>query len=566
MNCQVIHTNGTVSQLPVTVSETESLLTLSLSKELFPADCDHIDFCPELLSSGIDPEGYAIAPRGTTEGGTILTNFRPREDCEYISDSNTMPVFGFKTAQRTVFAIVTGMTYEYKIVVGVKNNTYYIYPRFFVDTQTNYEDICVEYHLLPAGSDYNDMAALYKSTKPLPTLAERAKDNPQLRYAIEAPELRIRLCWKPVPAKIAHQTLENEPDVVIGCTLDRVKDILDGMKSRGIDSTEVCLVGIEVRGHDGRWPQLLPIEESIGGQEKLEELCKYGQSLGYQMVVHTNSTEMYQISSDWTEDDLIITNTGDFSKDPLLWGGGQPFHLCPACTVKYTERNLIDVQKMGFSGLHYIDVLTNFPPRDCYNPKHPMTARDSARTICGIAERTRELFGGFASEGGFDYAAGALDYVLYTAYNLNGEQHPIVDDVVPLWQLVYHGTILYNPSAETVNYHIKDAATRLRFIEYGGRPVGYINSKYVDEDYKENGGCGNWMGTTDLLCATEEDLSTSLDHLKAMYDEYKALSHLQLESMLRHDKLADGVYQVTYSDGTLVTVDYNAETYTVKKA
>lgn len=96
MNCQVIHTNGTVSQLPVTVSETESLLTLSLSKELFPADCDHIDFCPELLSSGIDPEGYAIAPRGTTEGGTILTNFRPREDCEYISDSNTMPVFGFK--------------------------------------------------------------------------------------------------------------------------------------------------------------------------------------------------------------------------------------------------------------------------------------------------------------------------------------------------------------------------------------------------------------------------------------------------------------------------------------
>ena len=88
----------------------------------------------------------------------------------------------------------------------------------------------------------------------------------------------------------------------------------------------------------------------------------------------------------------------------------------------------------------------------------------------------------------------------------------------------------------------------------------------MDEDYEENGGCGNWMGTTALLCATEEDLSASLDHLKAMYDEYKALSHLQLESMLRHDKLADGVYQVTYSDGTLVTVDYNSETYTVKKA
>lgn len=564
--CTVTHTNGATSTLPVTVQESDTLLTLSLSKENFPADCAYLDFCPDFLSCGIDPEGYAVAPRGTKEGGSILTRFHEREDCEYMSDSNAMPIFGFKTSERSVLAIVTGMTYEYKIVVGVKNNVHYIFPRFFVDTKTNYEDICVEYHLLPVGSDYNDMAALYRSTKSIPTLAERVKENPQLLYAVKAPELRIRLCWKPVPAKISHQTLENEPAVVIGCTLDRVKDILDGMKSHGIDATEVCLVGIEVSGHDGRWPQLLPIEEKIGGQQKLEEICKYGQSLGYQMVVHTNSTEMYQIAADWTEDDLIITHDGDFSKDPLLWGGGQPFHLCPACTVKYTERNLTDVEKMGFSGLHYIDVLTNFPPRDCYNPKHPMTARNSAKTICDIAKRTRELFGGFASEGGFDYAADVLDYVLYTAYNLNGEQHPIVDDVVPLWQLVYHGTILYNPSAETVNYSIKDAATRLRFIEYGGRPVGYINSKYVDEDYEENGGCGNWMGTNDLLCANEEQLEETFRQLKAMYDEYQPLAHLQYETMLRHDKIADGIYRVTYSDGTLVTVDYNTESYTVTKA
>ena len=36
--------------------------------------------------------------------------------------------------------------------------------------------------------------------------------------------------------------------------------------------------------------------------------------------------------------------------------------------------------------------------------------------------------------------------------------------------------------------------------------------------------------------------------------------------MENHEKLADGVYRTTYSDGTVFTVDYNRETYTVTKA
>ena len=390
-------------------------------------------------------------------------------------------------------------------------------------------------------------------------MAQRVRENAALAYAAQAPELRIRLCWKPVPAKVFHQTPENEPPVTIGCTLARAKEILDGMKAKGIDKIEVCLVGIETRGHDGRWPQLLPIEEAIGGQEQLEALCQYGQSLGYQMVVHTNSTEMYEISNDWNENVLIYNQDGTLRTDPIPWGGGLPFFICPACTGRYTKRNLRDVHAMGFRGLHYIDVLTNFPPKSCFHPLHPVTPRDSEAIILDLAAYSRELFGGFASEGGFDYAAGALDYVLYSAYNLLGEQPAICDELVPFWQLVYHGTILYNPTAETVNYAIKDPRHRLKFIEYGGRPLAYINSKYVDE-----GGCGNWMGEVDLLCSNETQLEETLDRLKQMYDEYLPLCHLQYEAMLRHDCVAPGIYRVTYESGTTITVDYNTLTYRVE--
>ncbi|MDY4976583.1 MAG: DUF5696 domain-containing protein [Clostridia bacterium] len=550
--------NG-VKEMEAACANGEGKITLSFQRENIPADCIYIDFCPDFLVSGLDSQGYAVVPRGTKEGGTMLCRFTERADCEYISDSNTMPVFGFKTGDATIFAVVTGMTFEYKIVVGVKQNRYYLFPRFFLNSKNRYEDIAVDYYVLPAGSDYNDMAALYRKIKHVAPLLERLKGNPCMQYAAESIEVRIRMAWKPVPSPVEHQTPENEPAVIVGCDLTRGKRILDRMKEKGIDKAEICLVGIETKGHDGRWPQLMPIEDSIGGQKQLEEFCAYGQSLGYQMTLHTNSTEMYQISADWDENALVVTEDGSYSRDEILWGGGMPYHICSKCTLPYTERNLKDVKNMGFRGVHYIDVLSNFPPRNCYSRMHPMTARQSAEAICGIAERTRELFGGFASEGGFDFLAQQLDYVLYTSYNLYGRQHDICDETIPFWQLVFHGSILYNPSTETVNFGVKDKKSHLKYIEYGGRPLGYFNSKYVGE-----GGCGNWMGEEDLLCDTEEHLEQSINALAKMYSEYQRLCHLQTKYMVRHEKVEDGVYQVTYSDGTVITVDYRNEDYTVK--
>ncbi len=515
-------------ELLAKVTESGNKIIATIKKEDLPTDLCYLDFCPEFLTSGADENGYSIAPRGTKEGGTMLCRFTDRADCEYISDSNQMPIFGYKTSENSIFAIVTGMTYEYKIVVGVKAGTFYIYPRFYLNGKNLYEDMTVEYHILPKGSDYNDMAALYRSMRNPKPLKERVKESEEVKYAADSIELRIRMAWKPVPAPVLHQTLENEPEVIVGCTTKRAEQILKAMKDAGIDKAEVCLVGVEIKGHDGRWPQLLPIEETIGGQEGLEALGAYGQSLGYLMTVHTNSTDMYEISNLWDENALVVNADGTYSTDPIPWGGGMPFHVCPQCMAKYTYEHLDLIRKMGFKGVHYIDVLSNFPPRNCFSDLHPSTARESAKAICDIADRTREVFGGFASEGGFDYLSDHIDYALYTSYNLCGEQHPICDETIPFWQLVYHGSILYNPATETVNYGIKDMKTQLKFIEYGGRPVAYINSKYVDE-----GGCGNWMGEIDLLCATDEQLEASVKTLKRMYDEYKPLRHLAYELMLK---------------------------------
>jgi len=73
------------------------------------------------------------------------------------------------------------------------------------------------------------------------------------------------------------------------------------------------------------------------------------------------------------------------------------------------------------------------------------------------------------------------------------------------------------------------------------------------------------MGKNDLYSLTDEDLDRSVKAIKAAYDEYEPLQYLQYEFMENHEKLSDTLYRTTYSDGTTVTVDYDALSYTVKK-
>ena len=74
----------------------------------------------------------------------------------------------------------------------------------------------------------------------------------------------------------------------------------------------------------------------------------------------------------------------------------------------------------------------------------------------------------------------------------------------------------------------------------------------------------NWMGDVDLYNKTDEQIADSVAALKRAYDEFEPLKHLQYEFMDNHEKLGEKLYRTTYSDGTMITVDYKAGTYTVE--
>lgn len=560
--------NILIKKTDVRIRKNEDSFVAVIKKEDITEEVYNIDFLPEFENASADEKGYMVAPRGGpyVKNSYMMCCFRNQNDFEHVVEDSAIALFGIKREAYAIAAIVTGMRCDYDTIVGVKENIHYIYPRFKLDGEGAYEDICVEYHYIKKeDADYCDIAKIYRKYQldrgACVPLKERIKNNSYLKYASEAMNVRIRLGMKPLPTPVMEQTLENEPEMVISCTFDRMKELIDEFKNQGIKKAEFCLIGWNLKGHDGRYPEMFPVEESLGGEGKLRELIKYAQSEGYQIACHSNSSDAYSISSMWNKDDIIELKNGEISVDPNPWSGGRMYQLCPSVAEKQATELLPKIADLGFKGIHYIDVISLHPPRKCYSKKHFINKKQSVEINDRIMKLTKELFGGFSSEGAYDVNIGNLDYALLVHSKTFESDIPICDRVIPLWELVYHGIVLHNTSWETASYNAngKDENTekrRLKNIEFGGRPQCYIHHHFHGHEEQRK------LGYT---TETDELMRESVKRMKELYDDYEKLYFLQYEFMEKHEEIAENVFSITYSDGTKVTVDYNKETYKIEK-
>ena len=521
------------------------------AKEEVLSGVEYIDITTDKFSAFAGSMGYYVIS-DVDHKGSYLCRFESRKDCEFCFEQNLMPIFGVKKEGFCILGIVKGLAANFHIVMGVKDNGYYLKLRFYITAFGAYEDIRIGIVNLDESAEYSDMARVYREYQlergVCVPLKERVKNSETLEYAVHAPEIRIRLGWKPAPPQICEQTRENEPEMHIACTFDRVKDFVDELKRQGVEKAQICLVGWNKSGHDGRYPEIFPVEEKLGGEEKLRELISHAQELGYQMVCHTNSTDCYSIADTFSKDIVSKKVDGTLSFNDTPWSGGTMYHLCPEVAVKYAKSDFPKIAEMGFKGIHYVDVMSVAPLRECYDENHECTKLQTLAHYEEIMKMSHETFGGYASEGAFDFVARYLDYALYVYWPAPDEWEfgELFNENIPLWQLVYHGIILANPSTQTVNYTIKGKVSEREFKECGGRPSFYIYSKFM------TGGEVNWLGREDLILDTDEQLVWSVSKIKEGWDEYKKNSYLQYEYMTSHKKTEENGFEITYSNGDVV--------------
>lgn len=523
---------------------------LRVAQSAMPTGCTAVDILLDDFIAETGQQGYFVVPSVESNGNATQVFFHERPDAEERFAFNSLPVFVVCHEEQGMLAIVTGMRYEYELVVGIKNGRYYMYPHFKIQQDELQTDI--EIHLISLqGQDasWQGAARAYRQFQlergVCRPLSERMKEQAVLSEALRGPEVRIRLAWKPVPSPVPEQTEENEPPIHVSITFEQCEKIIEEFHAQGIEHAEFCLVGWNKSGHDGRFPDLFPVEPKLGGEDALRRLIDKAKSYGYLITGHTNLTDSYKIAKRWKYENCLIDKDGTLHQCGN-WGGGNSYYLCPQKAYEaYATQDFVDLKALGFRGLHYLDVLTIVPPTRCYSHEHPLTFEDCAQWRSKTLELARESIGGSASEGAWDFSVGSFDYSLYTIYHRNGEKTYIfADHFVPFYHIAYHGILLYNTFCDTVNSAIKPdkSLTLLNFL-YGGRPLAYFNAKFLSQG-------ANWMGNDDLTFNTLEQLSSQVALLKKEYDEYTKLMYLQTEFLDDFQELIPStLFQVVYSCG-----------------
>ena len=516
-------------------------------------DIVDIDIFGNFAKAKKGEDGYFIMPPNSI-GSFKLDNGRIEQR------RMGLPIFGMKTPRGAYVAIVKGLRFEFSGIVEAKGGNYIQYPRFHIKgiEFAPYEDLVVDFYKLEGkDADYCGMGRAYRKYQldrgEVKPIKERIKTSRSLKYTTESIFMRIKHGTKHPDRKYPFQTAENEPVIPVAMSFDGFMDKMREIHSRGMKNVEMCFVGWNIGGFDGRFPDLFPPEPKFGGEAKMKEAIALGKKLGFQMTNHVCNTDFYRVAKRFDEYAISKTEDGILRKYAFM-SGGQAYNPCfQVVCDRYVDEDYEGLNKLGFTcGTQHIDVTSAIMPYTCHDPRHPCTRKQTADYQNKIGEKCKKYFGGFSSEAGYDHVARTLDYVLYTntffrhkamQHKWKSKPNPMFDDrTVPLWQIIYHGIILSNSDWDTVDFYqplkqIPECTVwrRLQFWEYGGRPSFYwYNGKYMDE-------------------------------IQKVYERYQPMVYLQYEFMDNHCEISKGVFLTRYSDGSEVITNYNKTPFTYKK-
>ena len=529
---------------------------LTLKKDLF-AKVKKLRVLEEFTKAAAGDEGFYLMPRSLHFIGEFITRFIPRENTSFTYEKPVLSVFCMKKKDFSC-VIRVKRNYKYRPEITVNDGVYTLAVCFdFTKNDRPYEDIEIEIIELSADASLGDMARAERQTRlargEIQPLSEKCKRD-AVEYARKYPLIRIRMGWKPVPSPVPHQNPDTEPDMFVACDFKRVRDIVDELKRQNVEGAELQLVGWNIGGHDGRWPQFFPADKRLGGDVELKKTISYIKENGYRVSLHTNLCDSYEIANCFSWADVVEDRMRQYRQEGN-WGGGFSYRVCPLCQLKNNRRDLPFIADLGVNGIHYIDVVSITDPDDCHSTTHPCPTGEGAKVLRQIIRESRDVMGAFSSEGGIDFAVGEIDYALYITFGtvFGGVVPPVADAWIPFHELIYHGTILYNPMSGTVNYPIKSAHDRLMMYLRGGKPSLYFFSKF------RTGGEKNWMGETDLITTTDEDLVFAVKNVKASLDEYRkgGFDERQLVYMSDYEILENGIEAAIYEDGYAVVGNFS---------
>lgn len=482
----------------------------------------------------------------------------------------TMTLYGIINGKQSTAAIIEDGKWDAEFRFRMNWGPEHVYSmdvvfniREFADEEVQRDDCVIRYKKITGG--WPAMGRFYREyvrkNRGIKTLKE--KMNPVLEYAMKALILRFRIAVRRLPHNLPHMTPDLQPPVIVYLTFDMVRKIAEEFHRQGVGPSEFSLVGWNYGGHDGAWPKIFPVEERAGGEESLVRNIKEIDKLGYPVSLHECFTGVFELAAETNEydvNDLVYNHDGKVALGGVL-GGGQVLRNCPQQAMKYAKRNFARTSKLPIRGCYYCDVMSIMELRKCFNHRHPLDRRGFAESWKKILQLMHDTFGGSFSEGAREWSLPELDKTFIIGLYMDPkrpyyEQEKLYDydwfdEEVPLYEIVYHGSLIYNCYREGINAKPGEHLY-LRNFAYGGNPMFYYHHLFNPEwDNKGFGWDNDW-----LKYNTPENLVRDIAVIKHGSDDMARQAPMQGEFMDDFIKHSDTLTQTVYSNGKSVWVNY----------
>ena len=360
------------------IQEDHSRLYRLLGLELFP----------EFGYAETGEEGYLTLPNWSG-CQTFYNKDYPREVWQTIYSSNdqwenncNIPAFGITRKHGTLCGIIAEGDEDAQLVSRVhweKHKANASHPYLVWRWEQQDEMIagkkCVQYTFAsnnsPTGEGYAFVGTEYRNylrtERGVLSWAEKAKTRPEAMDYAERFFLKIFMGYK-VP------TVKGDGEYHCTTTCDEARAIIQDCLNRGMKKLAVILVGWGQDGHDGQAPKFFPVDERVGGEDKMKELVSWAKENDVMLGVHTCFTDVYSCSPEFSMDNIIQHRSGE-PWEGIIWSGGQAHRPCPSTMTQFVKRDMEELKAHGFHGHHHFDCIGGFTP--CFSDKHPLPTRSA---------------------------------------------------------------------------------------------------------------------------------------------------------------------------------------------
>ena len=335
-------------------------------------------------------------------------------------------------------------------------------------------------------------------------------------------------------------------------TFKQGTQILDRLKEKQVDS---AVVRYQNWSNDSIWgkPSKNPTPDGkLGGKQELLRLAEKAKKYQYQIYAGANLNMVYQGST-------IFSRFYEFAKDmrkaPIQKASykintyvedtdaPKGYFLTNAKKLTFVEKLAGNFGKQPFSGLAIMGNDLLYKDFTDAAPTMTQTYSTLGQTAAVLCKANIKIASDHVIDNMLEYSD-----CIFDAYSTSSNMF-IETESIPFYQIALHGLIGY--SLESVNSSPNPQEQYLRCVEYGAS----IFYEWIYEDASATRNSRN----SDLFYA---NYSVWLDQCEEQYHSINNTladtAGLLIES---HEKLADGVYQTVYEDGSAVVVNYNTSTY-----